>query len=78
MRKKQFARSLLGSFAIAAGLLFPMEADAQERVDFRFIGTDLLGRPSLTIGSLTVTGSDVVTFRGRLGPGHRGRTSFLQ
>ena len=35
MRKKHFARSLLGSFAIVAGLLFPMEADAQERVDFR-------------------------------------------
>ena len=30
MRKKHFARSLLGSFAIAAGLLFPIEANAQE------------------------------------------------
>ena len=77
MRKKHFARSLLGSFAIVAGLLFPMEADAQERVDFRFIGDNLLGRPSLTIGSLTVTGSDVVTYLENLGLGIGTAGSFF-
>ncbi len=34
MRRKHFARSLLGSLTIAAGLLFPIAADAQEVVDF--------------------------------------------
>ena len=34
MRRKHFAMSLLGSLAIAAGLLFPIAADAQEDVDF--------------------------------------------
>ena len=35
MRKKHFARSLLGSFAIAAGLMFPL-ASAGEPVPLRF------------------------------------------
>ena len=39
MRRKHFAMSLLGSFAIAAGLLFPVEANAQEDVDFRPFAT---------------------------------------
>jgi Thrombospondin type 3 repeat len=54
IRRKRLAISMLGSFAIAAGLLFPIDADA-EVVDFRFLGD--LNQPSLTIGSLTVTGS---------------------
>jgi hypothetical protein len=56
MRRKRFAMSLLGSFVLAAGLLFPTDADAQQEVvDFRTLGN--LNQPSLTVGSLTVTGS---------------------
>jgi Thrombospondin type 3 repeat len=52
--RKRFAINLLGSFALAASLMFPTDADA-EVIDFRFLGD--LNQPSLTIGSLTVTGS---------------------
>ena len=54
MRKKNFARSLLGSLTIAAGLLFPIAADAQEMVDFTTVDAEIV--PSLTVGPLTVTG----------------------
>ena len=70
MRKKRFARSLLGSLTIAAGLLSPIEADAQEVVDFTTLGN--LNQPSLTVGSLTVTGSANVVALFALGLGIAG------
>jgi hypothetical protein len=54
--RKRFASNLLGSLAIAAGLLFPIAADAQEVVDFRPFGDQVVER--LEVGSLTVTGSN--------------------
>jgi hypothetical protein len=47
---------LLGSFALAAGLMSPIAADAQEVVDFRPFGDQVVD--SLQVGSLTVTGSN--------------------
>ena len=74
MRKKHFARSLLGSFAIAAGLLFPIEADAQEGVDFRAIA-----QPGRALPDSRLADRDWLcrchVFRG-LGPGHRSTVVF--
>ena len=50
MRRKHFARSLLGSLTIAAGLLFPIAADAQEALisDFGAVVTACQSAPHLT------------------------------
>ena len=67
MRRKQFAMSLLGSFALAAGLMFPIAADAQEVVDFGALPDQTVS--SLTVGSLTVTGSAAVAILNGFGLG---------
>jgi Thrombospondin type 3 repeat len=69
MRKKPFAMSWLGGFAIAAGLLFPNAAAAQEDVDFTTFSdqtvSELLVPPHLTVTGSNVNGpAFVVTFPG--------------
>ena len=67
MRKKNFARSLLGSLTIAAGLLLPIAANAQEMVDFATDDPEIV--PSLTVGPVTVTGVSDSVFRSVAGVG---------
>ena len=67
MRKKNFARSLLGSLTIAAGLLLPIAANAQEMVDFATDDPEIV--PSLTVGPVTVTGVSDFVFRSVAGVG---------
>lgn len=58
MDKKLFATSMVATFTIVASLFVSADANAEETANFQNLGT--FQTPSLTVGSVTVTGSNLV------------------